>query len=114
VRERLRPIPFIAPRSPEIAERFLRFGPDSVARFGPLSRADDRLEFPARSIKFGGIGGVCRRLRPPERVDQAEPDPTGFIGREFNGASLEIELSRLAIGSFGLETFGLGLQGIVG
>src|SRR5262249_61128336 len=65
MRPRLLPILRVTPRPPEIAERFLRFGPNPVAVFGPPSPADERFEQSLRRFVFSGVRSFRRPLRPP-------------------------------------------------
>src|SRR5262245_45584828 len=114
MRPRLSPIFHTAPRPPQIAERFLRLGPDPVVIFSPPPFADERFKLPLRRFVLRRVGGLRRRLRAPHRVGPTELDPSRLFRPKFDGARFEIKLARLAIRSFGIEPFGLGFQSFVG
>src|SRR5262249_21195699 len=113
MRPRLSPIFHTAPRPPQIAERFLCFGPDPVVIFRPSPLADERFKLPLRRFVLRRVGGLRRRLRTPQRVGQTELDPPRLFWLKLDGARFEINLARLAIGGLGIEAFGLSLQSSV-
>ena len=114
MRPSLPPIFHAAPRPPQIAEQFLRLGPDSVVIFSSPPLAYERFKLPLRRFVLRRIGGLRRRLRPPQRVGQAKLHPSRLIGLKLDGAGFEVKLPRLTVRGFGIEPLGFRLQSFVG